>query len=408
MIYKVLSDNVGIYESDDDVILINPTLSTELNSAGSFQFKMPPNHDYYDQIIPWVNDIEVYEGNELIFFGRPTNDISIDMYNNKSIYVEGALAYFNDTIQRPQEWDSILLRTFLETLISNHNAQVAPNRRFVLGHFPSEFEEKTVYRILNYETTFECLSTMIANAEGGFLMTRKVNDVQYLDWITDFEVGTQPVQFGINIVDINQTSAKDTYFTSLIPLGPEISGVYMTIKDVNNGLDYIDLPDAQTYGRIFAVAEFDDVETPAKLLEKANEYIAELQLQNLTITVDAAELHYVDNTYIPLLLGKKVHVYSTPHGLDANLPIVKVNLNLDNGSKQVTIGNLERRTLSEIVGEEGQGYAGDKVVKFDATPMAGSSRAVTSAGIFEALGNLRFTINEDGTIHVREVNDQGQ
>ena len=408
MIYRVLFDGIGIYESHGDVVLKDPSLSLELNSAGSFQFKMPPNHDYYAYVTPWVHDIEVYEGDELIFFGRPTNDISIDLYNNKAVYCEGGLAYFNDSIQRPQEWDSINLKTFVETLIANHNAQVPANRQFTLGYFPDEFLEKNVYRKLNYETTFECLSTMLFNAEGGFLMTRKVEGVQYLDWITDFEVSTQPVQFGLNIVNINQTSAKDDFFTSMIPLGPEVSGVSMTIKEANNGIDYLDLPDAAVYGRIFRVVDFSDAESPSDLLTKAQEYIQDLNLDSLSITVDAAELHFLDNNYSQLRIGNKVHVYSHPHNLEADLPILSMNLNLANAAKQVTIGTIERRPLSEIIGEYGQGYTGDANISFDPTPMAGSNRAVTSAGIFEAFGNLRFSINADKTVHVREVSDTGE
>lgn len=405
MIYRVLFDGIGIYEAHGDVVLKDPSLSLELNSAGSFQFKMPPNHDYYNHVTPWTHDVEVYEGDELIFFGRPTNDISIDLQRNKAIYCEGGLAYFNDSIQRPQEWDSINLKTFVETLLSNHNSQVPANRQFQLGNFPDEFLEKNVYRKLNYETTFECLSKMLFNAEGGYLMTRKENGVQYLDWITDFELGTQPVQFGLNIVDINQTSAKDDYFTSMIPLGPDVSGVSMTIKDVNNGIDYIDLPDAAVYGRIFRVVDFDDAKDPADLLTKAQKYVQELNVDSLSITVNAAELHFLDNKYSQLKLGEKVHVYSFPHGLEADLPVISLSLNLASAAKEVTIGTIERRPLSEIIGEEGQGYTGEANISFDPTPMAGSNRAVTSAGIFEAFGNLRFSINQDKTIHVREVSD---
>jgi methylthioribose-1-phosphate isomerase len=102
-----------------------------------------------------------------------------------------------------------------------------------------------------------------------------------------------------------------------------------------------------------------------------------------------------------------VHVYSKPHNLEANLPIVSMNLNLATASKTVTIGTIERRDISEIIGPEGQGYSETIIQQsnlvYDPTPTRGSNNAVTSSGIYEALGDIRFTVNADRTIHVEQV-----
>jgi hypothetical protein len=382
VIYRVLVDGRSIYESDGDVIIIEPHVSTELNSAGSFEFKMPPIHRDYSIPKVLTSDVEVYEDDNLIFFGRPI-DIDINFKNEKHVYCEGGLAYFNDSKQRPAEWDSISLCTFFTTLIDNHNAQVPENRQFSVGQVT--MDEKEVYRKLDYESTFDCLQDMCINAEGGYLFTRKVDGVQYIDWLKDVPyVGDQPVQYGLNVMDLSQKISGSEICTAVVPRCEDSLGNKIDVRSVNLGEDFIDSDAVEVYGRITAVVDFDDISTPEELLEAGRRWLASQQFSNLTIECTAADLHYLDGNYTEFLVGQKVHVTSHPHLLDAVLPIVKLDLDLDKAGKQVTIGTVPRRELTAIVKDgDGSGKGeGNANLVFDATPTSGSNRAVTSAGIF--------------------------
>lgn len=346
MIYKVYLDGISIYDESIDLALLSPSLTTELNTAGSFTFKMPLVHSYYDLPTMLTQTIEVYEEEELVWFGRPI-DIQTDFLNRKEVYCEGALAFFNDSIQRPKTYEAILISDFFETLISNHNSQVPQNRRFTVGSIT--IPDTYIYRKLNYETTFDCLMSMCVEAEGGYLFVRRENGTNYIDWMKDISMlGDQPAQFALNILDLNKIMSGADIKTAIVPIGQSSGDKKLTIAQINHGLDYLDSEAVETYGRITTVVEFD-VTNREQLLEKGQKWLTDQQWDPLTIEVDAAELHYIDPTYSSFKVGQIIHCTSTPHLIDKNFPLLKLSLDLDSATKKITIGTTPRRTLTQIL-----------------------------------------------------------
>lgn len=92
MIYRVLFNGVDIYGPTPDTTLLNPTMDTELNGAGSFDFTLPPDHAFYDVPTILTSDVEVYEDNDLIWFGRPVS-IEKDWNNQKIVSCEGVSVF---------------------------------------------------------------------------------------------------------------------------------------------------------------------------------------------------------------------------------------------------------------------------------------------------------------------------
>jgi hypothetical protein len=182
----------------------------------------------------------------------------------------------------------------------------------------------------------------------------------------------------------------------------------LTIAAVNGGRVFLDSDYIDDYGRITGVVEFNDCSDANELMLLGLLYLSEQRYTNATINCKAAELHYINNEYTPFLIGQNVHVVSPPHSIDAVLPIEKLDLNLDKADKEIELGTLDRKTLTEIVKDsEGKAASGTSV-SFDPTPTEGSNKAVTSAGIYAALGPLRFTVNEDGTVRVKEAKGEIQ
>lgn len=345
MIYSIFIENISIYDEGYDFAILNPSLTTELNTAGSLSFTMPSTHYYYNMPLSLTQTIEVYEENELIWFGRPI-DVRSGFFGHKEIYCEGALAFFNDSIQRPKEYNAILISEFFKTIISNHNSQVPFNRRFTVGKIT--IPDTYIYRKLDYETTFDCLSSMCVGAEGGFIFLRRENGVNYIDWLKDLDtIGDQPIQFAVNLLDLTQSINWADLKTSIIPIGNTGGNTKLTIAQINHGLDYIDSEAVSTFGRITKVVEFD-VSTREKLLEKGQQWLKDQQWDPLTIELTAAELHYINPEYDSFKVGQIVHCTSTPHLIDRNFPLTKMSLNLDTAAKKITIGSPQRLTLTEI------------------------------------------------------------
>ena len=55
---------------------------------------------------------------------------------------------------------------------------------------------------------------------------------------------------------------------------------------------------------------------PEALLEKAKEYLADLQFDNLELELSALDLHYLDVNTEAVKLLDEIRVISRPHGLD--------------------------------------------------------------------------------------------
>lgn len=147
--YRVLCDGLPIYDlRDEELVLIDPKLTLEVNKAGSFEFKMPPNHPQYNLPVKMRSVIQVFQDDVEIFSGRPIEQ-KTDFYNRKFISCEGQLAYLNDSIQRPAEYHDKTVRGYLETLIANHNSQVDESKQFKVGiPFHIEAFQQPVQKVL--------------------------------------------------------------------------------------------------------------------------------------------------------------------------------------------------------------------------------------------------------------------
>ena len=366
MVYKLKLNGEEIYNPNDDRVLLDTSIELELNAAGSCEFTMPTFHRYYDDIELLTQTLEIYdEHNIIIWYGRPT-EVSYDFYNQKKVYFEGPLAFFNDTIQRPHEYPSLTTGThsFFRALIANHNSQVADtNRQFEVGTLT--VPDISIYRKTDYETTKECLDRMCTGAEGGYILFRRIFDstlnrmVNYIDWVSEpTTISTQPIVYAMNMTDFNKEVNCDDVFTCLIPLGDEVNDEKITIASVNDGNDYLVNQEAvDLYGMIYKVEQFEGyteatTEVKTKLKQEAQRFMTnkwnDFLKDRMSFDISAADLGYLNAEYSTLQLGKKVRVLSTPHNVDETLPITRVRFSLENGVKDVSIGTPPRQTLSEI------------------------------------------------------------
>ena len=117
MIYRVLLDGSDVLDyKNPEYTLLSPFLQMEINTAGSFEFLLPSNHPFYGELNPITSTVEVYEDEELLWYGRPV-EIRTDYFKQKKVYCEGALAFFNNSVQRPYEYESVSLHSFFRTVI---------------------------------------------------------------------------------------------------------------------------------------------------------------------------------------------------------------------------------------------------------------------------------------------------
>ncbi len=366
MIYRVvLDDNDILNYQEQRYVLLSPSLNLELNAAGSLEFTMPPGHPFYDSVRPLLSTIEVYEDGELLWFGRPV-EYTTDFWKQRQVYCEGALSFFNDTIQRPREYEQIGLHAFFNAVIDSHNAQVSNlDRQFTVGRVTVENRE--VYRKLDYNTTFDVLKTMCVGAEGGYLILRRENGINYIDWLKDLPYScNQPVEFGLNMLDLSTTFNGASIATCIVPLGDALeedvledlgNGLYgvvqakgekLSIATVNNRSDMIVSEAANVYGRITKVVEFSGVKDAAVLYDRGLAYLKDTQFDDMTIECSAAELHLQNPNYNQFRIGQSIRCRSIPHLLDREFPLVSLSIKLDTAAKRIALGTTGKQTLTRI------------------------------------------------------------
>lgn len=345
MIYRIVVDGVDVFGNSEDMALLSPNLSMAVNEAGSLSFTVPHVHAYYDSFNAMVSDVDVYESGDLIWFGRILDE-DVKLNKDKEIKCEGAFAFMNDSIQRPRSFSETLLSEIVESILTSHNSQVLQNRQISLGEMT--IDDTSMSLSIDYSSTKDTM-TSLRNLVGGYIMFRKTDGIIYLDWFKELSTyGLQPIQFGLNLIDISKSINGANIFTSIIPIGKEVDGVKTTISEENDGLDYLDSTYVEKYGRITKLVEFPDIASASELKTAALKWLEDNKPDAVSIKCDAAELYFLNNEYSPFRIGQLSKVISAPHDIDEIFPLISVNIKLDSAVKKVSVGTPDDRTISSI------------------------------------------------------------
>lgn len=360
--YSIYVDNICIFNdqySDDDYRLIDPKLKMSDSSAGSLEFIMPPNNVGYNSIIRLQSEIVVYRNDEEIWSGRALKE-DLDFWNNKQVFCEGELAYLNDTTQPQKEYHSTV-RGFLTSLIQVHNAKANANQRFTVGAVTVTDNNDSIYRYTNYENTLEAINEKLVSRLGGHLRIRKVNGVRYLDYLKDYpRTNEQVIRFGENLLDFTKSFDMTNYCTVLLPRGAQLEEneiealtKYLTIESVNDGSPYLQIQQAvQQFGWIEKIVDWDDVTEPANLKRKGQQYLNDVQFDEMTLSLSALDLHYLNIDVMAFELLDEVRCISEPHGMDHLFPISEIDIPLNNPENtRFILGNVITLSLTSSTRE---------------------------------------------------------
>lgn len=354
--YKVLCDNALMYDPRiEELALINPVVELEENKAGSFSFKMPPDHPLYSSVKRRKSVIQVYQDDDLIFSGMCI-EVDTDFYKQKDVYCEGELAYLNDSVQRPKRYQGVSVRGLLETYIANHNAQVEEEKRFTVGMVTVTDNNEYIYCYTNMNSTMQELKEDLVDDLGGYFRIRHKDGVKYIDYLADsMNTNSQVIRLGENLIDFKSNIDSSEIATAIIPLGnileeEVVEGLQtrLTIEAVNDGKDYVYSPDAvENFGWIYATVTWDGVTTAAALKSKGQKYLSDIQFENMVIEAKAIDLHLVDPKAERFKISDQIRVVSKPHGLDRYFRLTKQTINICNPENDaITLGKDERLSLS--------------------------------------------------------------
>ena len=356
--YSIYANDACIYSDVfalESMKVMNPKLTMEDNAAGSLVMTLPPQNVGYSTINRLTTDISVQKDGVELWSGRVLQE-NKDFYNNRVLYCEGELAFFNDSTQPPGEHAGLSVRAYMERLINVHNSKVPANRQFRLGAVTVVDTNYPTY-YTNYEKTIAIFNSLV-EAYGGHLRVRKVNGVRYLDYLKDYpDTCSQVIQFGTNLIDFTRKWDSTEFSTVIVPLGNRLDDspiealdAYLTVESVNQGSMYVQSDAAMAaYGWIEKTVTWNDVSDPAVLLEKAKEYLKDIQFDNMELELSALDLHYLDVDVEAVNLLDEIRVISFPHGLDRLFPVTKLEIPLDNPDQtQFKMGDTVQTGLTNV------------------------------------------------------------
>lgn len=356
--YGIYADGVCIYNDVfalDNQKVTSPKLTLEDNGAGSLAMTLPPANLGYASIVRMVTDISVWKDGAEIWSGRVLSEEK-DFWNNRILYCEGELAFFNDSTQPPAEYPGLTVRGYLETLISVHNSKVGENRRFAIGAVTVTDSDFATY-YTNHEKTMALINALVERY-GGHLRVRKENGTRYLDYLAEYpDTCQQVIQFGSNLLEFTRKWDSAEFATVIVPLGGRLEkspiealDAYLTVESVNQGSIYVQSAEAvAAYGWIEKTVTWDDVTDPAVLLEKAKAYLAGVQFDGMELELSALDLHYLNTDADAVKLLNEIRVISRPHGLDRMFPVTKLEIPLDSPEQtQFKLGNTVKTSLTSV------------------------------------------------------------
>lgn len=356
--YTIHADGQLLFDSlSEDVksIALSPKLSLDVNKAGSVAFVLPPGNRMHGKISKLKGIVTVEQDGAQIFRSRAL-ETETDIYNQERIYCEGERAFLLDSVHAPYSYSGTVQGLFRK-LIDNHNSMVDVEKQFAVGEITAVNASKTTaVETTTYASTSSEITERLLDAYGGYLRTRTVNGTHYIDWVEHYgDVNTQPIEFAVNLLDLKAKIDAGDVFTALIPIGAsEIGedGEYtepVSIASVNGGLNYIqDDAAVALYGKIWKTYTWSYETDPAKLLEKAREYL-KTGIALETITLKAIDMHFADGNVQPIRIGDKVRILSNPHGIDKVLICSQIEIDLVNPENTVYTFGERPRTLTENV-----------------------------------------------------------
>ncbi|MEK4750412.1 phage tail spike protein [Niallia sp. FSL W8-0177] len=267
------------------------TIKKGINTVDSFNFSMLPSNPGYNKIFLRKTHVNVFntKTNKYEFKGRvliPTNKMTEDGIFRKSFLCESKLGYLYDSRQRHGEYHNMTVKEFLQVILNNHNRQVEPYKRIKLGIVTVTNSTDNVYRYLGYESTLDTIFDKLIDRLGGEIRLREEeNGELYLDYITEIgSVKNTEIRIGKNLKSIEVQADSSQIISRIVPLGTTIesenetatdaSQARITIASVNNGLDYIDDPEAiALVGIQEETVTWDDINNPSILKTRGQQYL---------------------------------------------------------------------------------------------------------------------------------------
>ncbi len=381
-------------------MVLSPKLTREVSKGGSLTFTMTREHPMYEMLQKMSTVVVVKQDGKETWRGRIFSH-EADWYNNRAVYCEGALSFFNDSCVTPFNYEGTL-KQFLQHLIDVHNAQVGQKMKmFELGTVTAALGDQVVhfgdadqYGVgEDYGKVWDIIDKLVLKVFGGYAYctfdaATGYNVLNYCDQaVEEKRLTAQKIEYGVNLLDLTEKTDTNDLYTRIYPVGnkhtvketrwkykfkwlPGGLGKYTDEHEERYGImdtdsdtirkylpqsgyrydledGYIENTDAvKKFGVIARIVEFDT--------DSANDTFAAgvqaLQQNHLMVTsytIKAVDLVDAGEATDRLTFACYAHILSAPHSVDAVMLCSKLTEPLDHPEKKEYSFGMTRRTLTD-------------------------------------------------------------
>ena len=380
--------------------VLSPKLTREVSKGGSLTFTMTREHPMYEMLQKMSTVVVVKQDGKETWRGRIFSH-EADWYNNRAVYCEGALSFFNDSCVTPFNYEGTL-KEFLQHLIDVHNGQIGQKMKmFELGTVTAALGDQVVhfgdadqYGVgEDYGKVWDIIDKMVLKVFGGYAYctfdaATGYNVLNYCDQaVEEKRVTAQKIEYGVNLLDLTEKTDTNDLYTRIYPVGnkhtvketrwkykfkwlPGGLGKYTDEHEERYGImdtdsatiqkylpqsgyrydledGYIENIDAvKKFGVIARIVEFDT--------DSANDTFAAgvqaLQQNHLMVTsytIKAVDLVDAGEATERLTFACYAHILSAPHSVDVIMLCSKLTEPLDHPEKKEYSFGMTRRTLTD-------------------------------------------------------------
>ena len=408
--YKIYSDKELIYDpSNPEYMITEGNLKLELNTSGMLTFTIPKDNPSYGRIKLMKSIITLYDDDRLLFRGRayaPT----LDLFCNDQVECEGELAFFNDSVQPPFNYEVGDVKTLFTKIIENHNASVSEDKKFLVGNVTvtnNTSEGNIVRSSIEYLSTWDVLKEKFLKLLGGYLWIRHVGDKTYIDYLKELSfIGNQEVTQCINLIDAKKEITSDNLATVIIPLGARLKNKdgedtdeYLTLKKLTGEITVEDKKGIESYGLITKVVHHENITDATNLLKAGQRDLAEALGVTTTITLSAADLSRAGYKVSPFSIGTYIPVKVSNLSIDKKMLIKSISIDLlSPESNSITIGSSERSFTQEQINTK-------ETIKTVNRNLEESIKAASAVATVRAVREANSNINQSAVQIRSELSD---
>lgn len=319
-----------------------------VNAVDSFTFTIYPDNAGYNKLKPLTTSVTVTDDStgKDIFIGRVLKcPDSMDEQGLicKSVTCEGRLGWLYDSVQPYAEYKVVGIRTVLASFISKHNTQVGDDKHISVGQVTVTGENNYTYSV-NWVSTMDAISEQLVGKFGGEIQLRDQDGKVYIDYLEHIGHGTDTkIELAVNLKTISREIDETSVITRLYPLGAKQtdSEKRLTIGSVNGGKDYIeDSALVAKYGVISGTQTWDDVTQASILKTKATAFLKSANKTKKQYKITAVDLSTIDMNFEQFELGCWYRVVNLLMGIDEDLRIIGITINLDSPEQsELTFGD---------------------------------------------------------------------